>query len=237
MFRFWTHWPAGAETRDEATCYAARFGITWNRVVHNSPFLRPYLPFVPYKKGRKPKKNGVLMQFWGKWKRKGCENRREKGLLWNPLSGAPFLHPFAPILPPFPHFMQSGCSYHSSKVAYHLKCSKRTKVIFSGFYSSYYLPNTKKGRKKGCKKRVQKGQLWTTLMLFLGSNYLSWVPRWAFWAAVKHGGWICYVLLDAAFHCYLWNVEHQQRPIKYTSMINIRFPFVAHQWWYTRNRA
>jgi hypothetical protein len=49
-------------------------------------------------------------------------------------------------------FMQSGCFYGSSKV---LKCSKRTGVIFSGFYSSLgyiYPPNMKKGGKKGAKK-------------------------------------------------------------------------------------
>jgi hypothetical protein len=59
--------------------------------------------------------------------------------------------------------MEPGCSYCSSKVTYHLKCSKRTGVNFSGFYSTFsarHEKGYKKGSKKGAKreqKREQKG--------------------------------------------------------------------------------
>jgi hypothetical protein len=50
--------------------------------------------------------------------------------------------------------MQPGCSYCSSKVTYHLKNSKRTRVIFSGFYNTLSARH-EKGHKKGA-KRAQK---------------------------------------------------------------------------------
>jgi hypothetical protein len=65
---------------------------------------------------------------------------------------SPFPPFFASFLPLFLHFIQSGCSYCSSEVIYYLKCSKRTGVIFSGFYS----PLSAK-LKKGTKRAVPKG--------------------------------------------------------------------------------
>jgi hypothetical protein len=51
--------------------------------------------------------------------------------------------------------MQFGSSYCSPKVAYHLRCSKKTGVNFSGFYGSlsYVI---EKGSKKGVKKGVKR---------------------------------------------------------------------------------
>jgi hypothetical protein len=55
----------------------------------------------------------------------------------------------------FLYFMQFGCSYCSPKVAYHLICSKKTRVNFSGFYGSLdYI--IEKGRKKGAEKGVKR---------------------------------------------------------------------------------
>jgi hypothetical protein len=106
------------------------------------------------------------MKFWGKWKKR-AQKRVWKRATVNTL-GWVSLFPsfFASILPLFLYFMPSGCSYRSSKDIYHFKCSKRTGVIFSGFYSTLFAKHEKrckKSAKKGA-KRVQKGQLWITLI-------------------------------------------------------------------------
>jgi hypothetical protein len=51
--------------------------------------------------------------------------------------------------------MEFGCFYCSPTVAYHLRCSKKTGVNFSGFYGSLnYI--IEKGRKKGAEKGVKR---------------------------------------------------------------------------------
>jgi hypothetical protein len=57
----------------------------------------------------------------------------------------------------FLHFMKFGSSCCFPKIAYHLRCSKKTGVKFSGFYGSLsYI--IEKGRKKGGEKGVKRTQ-------------------------------------------------------------------------------
>jgi hypothetical protein len=74
------------------------------------------------------KKKGILHAILGEVEKKGTKKGVKKGITTvNTLGWVSF---FAPFLPLFLYFMLSGCSCHSSKVIYHLKCSKRTGDFF-----------------------------------------------------------------------------------------------------------
>jgi hypothetical protein len=75
-----------------------------------------------------------------------CETPRRDSLF------PPFFVPFSTL---FLYVMQLGCSYGSPKVGYHVRCSKKTGVDFSGFYGSLsYI--IEKGSKKGAEKGVKR---------------------------------------------------------------------------------
>jgi hypothetical protein len=112
--------------------------------------FRPFSPFLPFssffarlfppfsirstKRVEHQRKRGTCNSGGNRNKRARKGAQKRVGMRPPPL-GLPFSTLFGALFASFSPF-HAGCSYCSSKVTYHLKCVKRTEMIFPGFHSS-----------------------------------------------------------------------------------------------------